>query len=257
MGKVYLIGAGPGAPDLITVKGLRLLRRADVVLYDRLVSKDLLKEASHAKLIYCGKRPHMHAMDQEMINHLLIRYAGLHVTVVRLKGGDPFLFGRGGEEAAALAKEHLDFEIVPGITAGMAAPAYAGIPVTHRDYASSVTFVTGHGKAGDRHEPDWAQLASATDTLAIYMGVANLPHLVSALIAGGKSPSTPAAIIEWGTTERQRTIAVNLSDLCQSAEQAHIKSPSMIVIGEVVRLRAQLQWFEKLGEQEISIGGIY
>ncbi|TGA99930.1 uroporphyrinogen-III C-methyltransferase [Sporolactobacillus shoreae] len=254
MGKVYLVGAGPGDPDLITVKGLRLLRAADVILYDRLVSKDLLKEAKHsAKLVYCGKLPRMHPLSQDAINHLLVKYAGLYTTVVRLKGGDPFIFGRGGEEAAELAKENIEFEIVPGITAGIAAPAYAGIPVTHRDYAGSVAFITGHGKAGSKDKTDWSKLATAADTLAIYMGVSTLPHLVAELIAGGRSPSTPAAIIEWGTTERQRTLTAPLIDLSEVSEKAQVHSPSMIVVGECVKLREQLKWFENEHLQDASL----
>ncbi|MCO7125183.1 uroporphyrinogen-III C-methyltransferase [Sporolactobacillus shoreicorticis] len=245
MGKVYLVGAGPGDPGLITVKGLRILRTADVILYDRLVNKDLLREAKrNATLIYCGKKPHAHPLNQRAINRLLVNYANEYSIVVRLKGGDPFTFGRGGEEAAELVKEQIDFEIVPGITAGIAAPAYAGIPVTHRGYAGSVAFLTGHSKVGNKSVAQWSVLASAADTLAIYMGVSALPHLVSGLIAGGRSPSTPTALIEWATTEHQRTFTAPLCDLCELAEQAHICNPSMIIVGEVVRLREQLKWFE-------------
>lgn len=257
MGKVYLVGAGPGDPGLITVKGLRLLQTADVILYDRLVNKDLLREAKHsAKLVYCGKLPHMHALNQDRINRLLVKYAGLYATVVRLKGGDPFIFGRGGEEAVELANEKIEFEIIPGITAGIAAPAYAGIPVTHRDYAGSVAFVTGHCKAGSKENTDWSKFAAA-ETLAIYMGVSTLPHLVAGLIAGGRSPSTPAAIIEWGTTEHQRTVTAPLIDLCEVSESAQIHSPSMIVVGEVVKLREQLKWFESQEVQQSTLREVF
>lgn len=254
MGKVYLVGAGPGDPGLITVKGLRILKAADVILYDRLVSKELLKEARHsAKLIFCGKLPHMHPLNQDAINHLLVKYAGSHAIVVRLKGGDPFIFGRGGEEAAVLAREKIEFEIVPGITAGIAAPAYAGIPVTYRDLSGSVAFITAHFKTGSKDQTDWSKLAWAADTLAIYMGVSILQKLISELIAGGRSPSTPAAIIEWGTTEHQRTFTAPLADLGVVAVREQIQSPSMIIVGETVKLRDQLKWFEAQKQQEDSL----
>lgn len=251
MGKVYLVGAGPGDPGLMTVKGLRILKAADVVLYDRLVSKELLKEARHsAKMVYCGKLPHMHPLNQDAINRLLVKYARSHAVVVRLKGGDPFIFGRGGEEAALLAEEKIEFEIVPGVTAGIAAPAYAGIPVTYRDLSGSVAFITGHFKTSSKDQTDWTKLAWAADTLAIYMGVSTLGHVASELIAGGRPPSTPAAIIEWGTTERQRTFTAPLSELSAVAGREHVQSPSMIIIGETVRLRDRLKWFEAQKKQE-------
>ncbi|WP_010632623.1 uroporphyrinogen-III C-methyltransferase [Sporolactobacillus vineae] len=251
MGKVYLVGAGPGDPGLMTVKGLRILQAADVVLYDRLVSQEIIKEARHsARLVYCGKLPHMHPLNQDAINHLLVKYARSHAVVVRLKGGDPFIFGRGGEEASVLAAEKIEFEIVPGVTAGIAAPAYAGIPVTYRDISGSVAFVTAHFKAGSKDQTDWSKLAWAADTLAIYMGVATLERVASELIAGGREPSTPAAIIEWGTTERQRTFTAPLSELSRVAAREHVQSPSMIVIGETVRLRDRLKWFEARKQQE-------
>ncbi|RYM05433.1 uroporphyrinogen-III C-methyltransferase [Sporolactobacillus sp. THM7-7] len=247
MGKVYLVGAGPGDPELITVKGLRLIQSADVIFYDRLVNDALLDQAkSSAERIYCGKLPHSHPLKQEAINHMLVTYARKKRTVVRLKGGDPFIFGRGGEEAAFLAKEGIAFEIIPGITAGIAAPAYAGIPATHRQYASSVAFVTGHHKSGGKETVDWAKLATGVDTLAIYMGVAGLPHIAAELVRHGRHPSTPVALIEWGTTVGQRTVTTTLRDAAQEAERHEIKNPTMIVVGEVVRLREKLKWFEEL-----------
>lgn len=245
MGKVYLVGAGPGDPDLITVKGMRLIREADVILYDRLVNDSLLSYAKpKAERVYCGKLPHAHPLKQEAINHLLVNYARRHRTVVRLKGGDPFIFGRGGEEAAFLAEKNIAFEIVPGVTAGIAAPAYAGIPATHRNVSGSVAFVAGHRKSDQ--DLDWSKLATAVDTLAIYMGVANLPHIASKLIAHGRPASTPVALIEWGTTAAQRTVTGTLADIVETAEANRIKSPAMIVVGEVVRLRDRLKWFEQV-----------
>ncbi|MTT31841.1 uroporphyrinogen-III C-methyltransferase [Terrilactibacillus sp. BCM23-1] len=244
MGKVYLVGAGPGDPTLITVKGLRLIQSADVIMYDRLVNKDLLSEAKpSAKLFYCGKFPHAHPLKQEAINQLLVTFAQKHQTVVRLKGGDPFIFGRGGEEAEYLAENAVHFEIVPGITAGIAAPAYAGIPVTHRNIASSIAFITAHCKSGGKEMIDWQKLATGVDTLAIYMGVSTLPHIVSNLMTHGRKPTTPIALIEWGTTERQRTITATLEDVIDEAKKHQIVNPAMIVVGEVVRFRDKLQWF--------------
>ncbi|WP_353948461.1 uroporphyrinogen-III C-methyltransferase [Sporolactobacillus sp. Y61] len=245
MGKVYLVGAGPGDPELITVKGLHLIRSADVILYDRLVNEELLDEARpSAERIYCGKLPHAHPLKQEAINHLLVNQARKKKRVVRLKGGDPFVFGRGGEEAAFLAKAGIPFEIVPGVTAGIAAPAYAGIPVTHRDYSSSIAFVTGHAKKGGKETVDWSKLATSVDTLAIYMGVSSLAHITAELIAHGRQPATPVALIEWGTTDHQRTITTSLKEASEEAGRRHLLNPAMIIVGEVVRLRETLKWFE-------------
>ncbi|RYM06553.1 uroporphyrinogen-III C-methyltransferase [Sporolactobacillus sp. THM7-7] len=247
MGKVYLVGAGPGDPNLMTVKGLRLIRSADVILYDRLVNKELLNEGKPSvELYYCGKIPHAHPLKQETINHLLVTFAKEKPIVVRLKGGDPFIFGRGGEEAEYLAKNRVSFEIVPGITAGVAAPAYAGIPVTHRQYATSIVFVTGHPKSGERETVDWGKLATGADTLAIYMGVSRLPHIAAELIVHGRDPLTPVALIEWAATEKQRTVTTILQNVAQEAEKHHIQNPTMIIVGEVVRLRSKLKWYESL-----------
>jgi uroporphyrin-III C-methyltransferase len=256
MGKVYLVGAGPGDPDLITVKGLRCIQEADVILYDRLVNKELLSYATpDCDLIYCGKLPNYHSMKQETINSFLVKHAQKGKTVTRLKGGDPFVFGRGGEEAEALAKNHLYFEVVPGITSGVAAPAYAGIPVTHRGISSSFAFVTGHRKNGESEELKWDSLAKGIDTLAIYMGVGNLPYICSKLIENGKSETTPVALIHWGSLEEQRTVTGTLSTIVKIVKREKIENPSMIVVGEVVRLREELSWFEQLqgSQQELSV----
>lgn len=244
MGKVFLVGAGPGDPDLITVKGLKCIQMADVILYDRLVNPELLQFAKRkVELIYCGKLPHHHAMKQELINQTLVHHAKNGKVVTRLKGGDPFVFGRGGEEAEELAKNQIPFEIVPGITAGIAAPSYAGIPVTHRDYGSSFAFVTGHMKNGGEDHIKWEAL-SHIDTLAIYMGVKNLPNIQSKLLSYGKCSTTPVALINWGTTEKQKTIITDLEHVLIDAENGHIENPCMIVVGEVVKMREKIQWFE-------------
>ncbi|HET7580243.1 MAG TPA: uroporphyrinogen-III C-methyltransferase [Bacillales bacterium] len=245
MGKVYLVGAGPGDPELITVKGLRCIRTADVLLYDRLVNEELLKEAHPgADLVYCGKLPRYHAMKQDTINHFLVKYARAGKTVTRLKGGDPFLFGRGGEEAEALALHGIDFEVVPGITSGIAAPAYAGIPVTHRLFGSSVAFVTGHRRSDGTEDIDWEHLARGVDTLAIYMGVSNLPRICSQLIHHGRPDHTPAALVHWGTTEQQRTVTGTLKDIAEKARNENIQNPTMIIVGEVIKLRDKIRWFD-------------
>ncbi|GAB3064625.1 uroporphyrinogen-III C-methyltransferase [Virgibacillus ainsalahensis] len=250
MGKVYLVGAGPGDPDLITVKGLKVIQESDVILYDRLVNEELLSYApGDAELIFCGKRPDYHSLTQEKINDLLCKFAQQGKVVTRLKGGDPFIFGRGGEEAEILAHKGIRYEIVPGITSGSAAPAYAGIPLTHRDYSSSVSFVSGVSKKGESAEKYWENLAQGSDTLCIYMGVKNLPNICDKLIRYGRSSSTPIALIHWGTTGKQHTVTGTLENM--SAKSDEFKNPSMIIIGEVVRLREHIQWFERtLHEKE-------
>ncbi|WP_050615586.1 uroporphyrinogen-III C-methyltransferase [Bacillus testis] len=246
-GKVYLVGAGPGDPDLLTVKGLRCLKQADVILYDRLVNASLLKEAKQdAQLVYCGKLPHYHTMKQETINRFLVKYAKKGLQVVRLKGGDPFVFGRGGEEAEALAEQGVDYEVVPGITAGIAAPAYAGIPVTHRTLSRSFAFITGHQAGDGAADHQWAHLAKAVDTICIYMGITHLPGIISNLVENGKSPDTPAALIHWGTHhDSQRTVAGTLSTIEEQGKEAGVSNPSIIIIGEVVTLHRKLNWFEE------------
>ncbi|MCP8968670.1 uroporphyrinogen-III C-methyltransferase [Ectobacillus ponti] len=246
MGKVYIVGAGPGDPELITVKGLRCIQQADVILYDRLVNKELLAHAKpDAELIYCGKLPNYHIMQQETINACLVKHARQGKTVTRLKGGDPFVFGRGAEEAEALHRHGVSFEVVPGITAGIAAPAYAGIPVTHRDAGASFAIVTGHRREGSEEETKWESLAKGIDTLAIYMGVANLPYICAQLLKHGKSEQTPVALVEWGTTVSQRTVTGTLGTIVTIAQKEDVQNPSMIVVGEVVRYRERVQWFEE------------
>lgn len=245
MAKVYLVGAGPGDPELITVKGLRCIREADVILYDRLINRELLEEAQpEAELIYCGKLPRLHTFKQETLNHFLVKFALEGKVVTRLKGGDPFIFGRGGEEAEALAEQGIEFEVVPGITAGAAAPAYAGIPVTHRHFGSSVAFVTGHRRSDGQDDIRWGSLAKGADTLVIYMGISNLPDICKQLIQHGRPDDTPVALIHWGTMQEQRTVTGTLTDIAEKARQCGIQNPTVIVVGEVVRLRNDIHWFD-------------
>jgi len=242
-----LVGAGPGDPGLMTVKGLDCLRHADVVIYDRLVEESLLNEARpEAEKIYVGKADRLHILEQDSINQLLLEKAREGKMVVRLKGGDPFVLGRGGEEANALAKNGISFEVVPGISSAVAVPAYAGIPVTHRGVASSVTIITGH-KAPEESEPKiaWDKISAATDTLVILMGLGNLAYVVDQLIKNGKSPSTPVAVITQGTTGRQRCLIGTLEDILAKVKTENLRPPSVIVIGNVVNLRNDLRWFDK------------
>lgn len=245
VGKVYLVGAGPGDPDLITVKALRCLRMAQVVVYDRLANPSLLQEASEqAELIFVGKQAGHCALRQNEINLLLIEQARLGKMVVRLKGGDPFVFGRGGEEALSLVEATIPFEVVPGISSALAVPAYAGIPVTHRGRSSAVTIVTGHE---DPTHPSsmvhWEALARLNDTLVILMGVATLAAISARLLAGGMAPETPVAVIEQGTISRQRQVFAPLVSIAEQAEAQGMQSPAVIVIGYVVDLSATLSWF--------------
>jgi uroporphyrinogen III methyltransferase/synthase len=246
-GRVYLVGAGPGDPGLLTLRGRELLAQADAVVYDYLVSPRLLDHApDRAERIYVGKRAAAHTLSQEGINQLLIDKARAGKTVVRLKGGDPFIFGRGGEEALALVEAGIEWEVVPGVTSGAAGPAYAGIPVTHRDLASSVGFVTGHeGEHKESSVLDWKALAAWEGTLVFYMGVGNLRHICAALIEAGRAADTPAAVVRWGTLPRQRTVAGALAALPDLVEQAGLRPPALIVIGKVVALREKLAWFER------------
>lgn len=247
LGKVYIVGAGPGDPDLITVKGLKCIKEADVILYDRLVNKELLKCAKeNVELQFCGKSPEAHFLQQETINYYLVKYAKKGKIVTRLKGGDPFVFGRGGEEAEFLAENGIDFEIVPGITSGIAAPAYAGIPVTHREFGSSFALVTGHRKNSEKDNIKWESLAKGIDTLAIYMGVSHLPDIQEKLLYHGKNPDTPVALIHWGTLNEQRTVVGTLRTIVDVVKKEKITNPSMIIVGEVVHMRKKINWFEKL-----------
>jgi uroporphyrin-III C-methyltransferase len=241
-GKVYLVGAGPGDPGLLTVRGLQLLHRAQAVVYDQLVNPALLEEASAVAIrIYVGKRAGCHYVAQEEINRVLIDHARLGYEVVRLKGGDPFVFGRGGEEAEALAQAEIPFEIVPGVSSAIAVPAYAGIPVTHRKMASSFAVVTGHETRKAQQAVDWGKLATAVDTLVILMGIKSLRRIATELVRHGLSPETPAAVVRWGTTCEQETVIGTLADIVSKA--AHLESPAVIVVGKVVQLSARLDWF--------------
>jgi uroporphyrin-III C-methyltransferase len=254
LGKVYLVGAGPGDPDLITVKGLKCIKEADVILYDRLVNDELLTYAkSNAELIYCGKLPDSHTLQQETINHLLVKHAQKGKVVVRLKGGDPFVFGRGGEEAETLANNRIEFEIVPGITAGIAAPAYAGIPITHREYGSSFAIVTGHRKNREADNIKWEAIAKGIDTVAIYMGVTNLTYIQEQLLQHGKNPETPTALIQWGTKTNQKTVISTLREVNVAGQREGIENPCMIVIGDVVNMHYRINWFENKSINETFI----
>jgi uroporphyrinogen III methyltransferase/synthase len=246
-GKVFIVGAGPGDPKLLTLRALEIVRIADVVMYDRLVGEEILRLVpQHASKIYVGKTPQRHVVPQEVINELLISKAKMGKNVVRLKGGDPFIFARGGEEVQALRAAKIDFEIVPGISSAFAAPAYAGIPLTHRNYSSSVAVVTGH-QDQSKKEPTikWAQLASCVDTIVILMGVATFKEIAGELIAGGLSPETPVAAIEWATTKRQKIIAFELGEAANGEISGFLKSPSVIVVGKVASLRGELVWSHK------------
>jgi uroporphyrinogen III methyltransferase/synthase len=244
-GKVYIIGAGPGDAGLITLKAIDCLREADVVVYDYLVSKELLKNTkSDARFIYAGKQGGSHTLSQWQINDLLVREAKAGNIVARLKGGDPFIFGRGGEEAEKLAADKIPFEIVPGVTSAIAVPAYAGIPLTHRGLTSTVAFVTGHeDPTKGKSDIDWSALAKI-GTLVFLMGVKNIEKIVRELQDNGRSPKTPAALIRWGTTPRQEILEGNLSNIVKLAKERKFAPPAILVVGEVVSLRDTLQWFD-------------
>lgn len=238
IGKVYLVGAGPGDPGLMTLKGKTLLECADVVIYDALVSEPILNMIGpQAEKINAGKRRGRHSKLQSQTTQLLIEKAHHHAIVVRLKGGDPFVFGRGGEEMQDLVKAGVAVEVVPGITSGIAAPAYAGIPVTHRDYSSSVTFVTGHEAAGKyRPKVNWQAIAQGSETLVIYMGIHNLDHIIKELHQGGLALETPIALVRWGTTPQQETLIGTLETIREQIAQAEFTAPAIAVIGRVVEL---------------------
>ena len=244
-GKVYLVGAGPGDPGLITVRGLEVLRACDGVVYDRLVAPELVDEApAAAARFFAGKEPGHHHLAQSWINELLIELARRGQTVVRLKGGDPFVFGRGGEEADALAAAGIPFEVVPGVSSAVAVPAYAGIPVTHRGVASSYAVVTAHQSDDPHAAVDWAALATGVDTLVLLMGVTTLTDVARRLIEAGRDPDQPAALVESGTTHHQRTLIATLGTIAEVAERAAVRPPTTIVIGEVVALHDRIGWFE-------------
>lgn len=244
-GKAYLVGAGPGDYGLITIKGMELIKKADVIIYDRLINSGYLRSARKGcELIYAGKGPKNHEMTQEEISRLIADKALEGKLVVRLKGGDPYVFGRGGEEALQLRESGVEFEVVPGITSAVAGLAYAGIPITHRGVADSFHVITGHLAAGERR--DWRALAELKGTLVFLMGMENLGHIAKELIQNGKSPHTPAAVINWATTGRQKVAVSTLSGIEAEARAAGLGSPSLIAVGEVVALRSELSFFERL-----------
>jgi uroporphyrinogen III methyltransferase/synthase len=245
-GKVYLVGAGPGDPELITLKGLECIKNADVIIYDYLASPSLLKHArEHAEIIYVGKKGGDHTLSQDRINALIAEKAQKGFTVTRLKGGDPFIFGRGGEEAEVLIDARIPFEIIPGVTSAIAAPAYAGIPLTHRKFTSTIAFVTGHEDPSKAESNiDWAALAKGIGTLVFLMGVKNLPHITDRLMHHGMSPDTPVALVRWGTTPKQTTVSGTLDTIVERTKAAGLKPPAIIVVGHVVKLREKMRWFE-------------
>jgi uroporphyrinogen III methyltransferase/synthase len=255
-GKVYLIGAGPGDPKLITLRGVECIQQSDVVIYDYLANDQLLKHArADAEIIYAGKRKGSQTISQEKINRLLVHHAKKGKAVARLKGGDPFIFGRGGEEALALSAAKVPFEVVPGVTSAVAVPAYAGIPLTHRDFAATVVLATGHGdiakrgsqggSQGDSHVGNvpWEHIAPL-GTLVFFMGMTNLAGIAAQLVRHGRNPKTPVALIRWGTKSNQKTLVGTLKDIVAKAKSYELKPPGLIIIGEVVRLREKLNWFE-------------
>jgi uroporphyrinogen III methyltransferase / synthase len=247
VGRVALVGAGPGDPGLLTIRGRKLLRRANVVVYDRLVHPRVVELAApDARRIFVGKARGVHALPQEDINALLVAHARRGRRVVRLKGGDPFVFGRGGEEAMALAAAGIPFEVVPGVSAAVAVPAYAGIPVTHRGVASSFAVVTGHESTGKGAPAvDWARLATAVDTLVILMGLSSLPGIAQTLMAHGRPPETPVALIRHGTTEAQETVVGTLRDIKTRVEGAGFTPPVLAIVGDVVGLRSRIDWRDR------------
>ncbi len=249
-GCVYLVGAGPGDPELLTVKALRLIENAEVVLFDRLISQeiqDLIPQG--ATRIFAGKAPGRHPLRQDEINDLLLRLARSGRRVVRLKGGDPFVFGRGGEEAEHLARHGASFEVVPGVTAAAGCSAYAGIPLTHRGVANTVRFITGHGKDDTDIDYDWPTLVAADCTLVVYMGLGTLEHIAASLIAAGMPADTPAAAIENGTTKGQRRVIGTVANLPGRVRACRLAPPTLIVIGEVVSLADVLAWFHPVPER--------
>ncbi|MBK6862771.1 MAG: uroporphyrinogen-III C-methyltransferase [Ideonella sp.] len=248
-GKVHLVGAGPGDPDLLTLRAARLLAQADVVVYDHLVGTQVLDlVGAGAERIYVGKQRSRHSMAQEEINALLVRLARAGRQVVRLKGGDPFIFGRGGEELQVLAAAGIAFEVVPGITAACGVASYAGIPLTHRDLAQSCTFVTGHLKDGSC-DLDWPALVRPRQTVVIYMGLTGLPAICTQLVAHGLPPAWPAAVVAQGTLASQQVVCATLATLADAVAHAGLQSPCLTIVGEVVRLRDELAWF---GRQQVA-----
>ena len=253
-GTVYLVGAGPGDPELLTLRAARLLAEAEVIVYDHLVAEPILELGrSEAQRIYAGKERGNHTLSQPDLNQLLVRLARQGKRVVRLKGGDPFIFGRGGEEVEALAAAGIAFEVVPGITAACGVAAYAGIPLTHRDHANSCLFVAGHLKNGSV-DLDWESLVRPGRTLVVYMGLRGLPTLCRELVAHGMSAATPAAIVQHGSTPTQRTVVGTLATLAELAAAARLAPPTLIIVGEVVRLHSTLAWYESSAAATVENG---
>ena len=258
LGKVYLVGAGPGDPGLMTLKGKALLECADVVIYDALVSPQILAAINpQAERIDAGKRKGRHSLMQDETTQLMIEKAGDNAIVVRLKGGDPFIFGRGGEEMEELVKAGVSVEVVPGVTSGIAAPAYAGIPLTHRSYSSSVTFVTGHEAAGKyRAEVNWQAIARGSETIVVYMGIHNLPYIIGQLTAAQLSAETPIALVRWGTRPEQEELIGTLGTILEQVEAARFAAPAIAVIGNVVNLHSILSGSRPVSQsQDLRIGG--
>jgi uroporphyrin-III C-methyltransferase/precorrin-2 dehydrogenase/sirohydrochlorin ferrochelatase len=243
-GEVYLVGAGPGERDLLTIRALHLMQKCDVCIFDNLVSDEVIELVRRdADMIFAGKKRDQHTFSQEKINDLLVKYAKKGKKVLRLKGGDPFIFGRGGEEIESLMSHKINFQVVPGISAANGVAAYAGIPLTHRDYAQSCLFLTGHFKDG-KIDFDWPKLVTEKQTLVIYMGLLSLPDFIKELVGHGQNKTMPVAVIQSGTTSAQRVIVGNIGNIKGKVVRSKIKSPALVIIGEVVKLRDQLKWFK-------------